>query len=99
MVDIETPSGEIAAIDDPPDPHARRPDRQARISLVRSDRALWVSSRVALLRANRAAAWGGTRHGRRSATVPGQCLCDLSSAGGFGEDGLVGHTAYSDRKW
>jgi predicted ATPase len=60
-----------------PDPQARRPDRRGPYphpSPVgpRADR---LPSRVALLRANRAAAWGGTRHGRRSATVPGQCLC------------------------
>jgi uncharacterized protein len=92
MVDVETPSGELLAIDHP----ALIPMLGARINeahiltLVRSDRAMTDCRPVSLFSVQTVQQLGeelGTVVDQRRFRA--NVYVDLSSAGGFGEDGLV----------
>jgi hypothetical protein len=95
MVDVETPSGELLAIDDPI--LIRRLgagiDEAHILTLVRSDRALTDCRPVSLCSVQTVQQLGeelGTAVDQRRFRA--NVYVDLSSAGGFGEDGFVGHT-------
>jgi hypothetical protein len=95
MVDVETPSGEILAIDNPALIRMLRDriDEAHILTLVRSDRAMTDCRPVSLLSVQTV-----QRLGEELGTVVDQrrfranIYVDLSTAGGFGEDGLVGHS-------
>jgi hypothetical protein len=80
MVDVETPSGAMLAIDDSAlirmlgdgDQRCAYPHAG---TVGPGDDGL--PSRVALFRANRTAAWRGAQSLGGPATLPGQCLCGL----------------------
>jgi len=95
MVDVETPSGEILAIDNPAllrmlgdgigEAHT--------LTLVRSDRALTDCRPVSLLSVQTVQQLGaelGTAVDQRRFRA--NVYVDFTSAGGFGEDGLVGRS-------
>jgi hypothetical protein len=95
MVDVETPSGEILAIDNP----ALIRMLGARIgevhilTLVRSDRAMTDCRPVSLFSVQTVQQLGaelGTAVDQRRFRA--NIYVDLSSAGGFGEDGFVGRS-------
>jgi hypothetical protein len=95
MVDVETPSGEILAIDHPALIRMLRDriDEAHILTLVRSDRALTDCRPVSLFSVQTA-----QQLGEELGTVVDQrwfranVYVDLSSAGGFGEDGFVGRS-------
>jgi hypothetical protein len=92
MVDIETPSGESLAIDDPILIRmlGARIDEAHILTLVRSDRAMTDCRPVSLFSVQTVQQLGeelGTVVDQRRFRA--NVYVDLSSAGGFGEDGLV----------
>jgi hypothetical protein len=95
MVDVETPSGEILAIDNPVLIRMLRDriDEAHILTLVRSDRALTDCRPVSLLSVQTVqqlrAELGTVVDQRR---FRANIYVDLASAGGFGEDGLVGRS-------
>jgi len=97
MVDVETPSGEILAIDDPILIRmlGARIDEAHILTLVRSDRVLTDCRPVSLCSVQTVQQLGeelGTAVDQRRFRA--NVYVDLSSAGGFSEDGLVGHTLH-----
>jgi uncharacterized protein YcbX len=95
MVDIETPSGEILAIDNPALLHMLRAriDEAHILTLLRSDRAMTDCRPVSLFSVQTV-----QQLGEELSTVVdprrfrANIYVDLFSAGGFGEDGWVGHS-------
>jgi uncharacterized protein YcbX len=95
MVDVEAPSGEILAIDNPALIRmlSARIDEAHILTLVRSDRAMTDCRPVSLISVQTI-----QQLGEECRTVVDQrrfranIYVDLSSAGGFGEDGFVGRS-------
>ena len=95
MVDVEAPSGEILAIDNPALIRmlGARIDEAHILTLVRSDRAMTDCRPVSLISVQTI-----QQLGEECKTVVDQrrfranIYVDLSSAGGFGEDGFVGRS-------
>jgi uncharacterized protein YcbX len=95
MVDVEAPSGEVLAIDNPALIRmlSARIDEAHILTLVRSDRAMTDCRPVSLISVQTI-----QQLGEECRTVVDQrrfranIYVDLSSAGGFGEDGFVGRS-------
>jgi uncharacterized protein YcbX len=95
MVDVETPSGERLAIDDPALLRMLRAriDEAHILTLVRSDRAMTDCRPVSLFAVQTVQQLGeelGT--GVDARRFRANIYADLFTAGGFGEDGLVGRS-------
>jgi uncharacterized protein len=95
MVDVETPTGELLAIDDPALMHrlAEGTGDTTTLSLLRSDRALTDCRPLSLFSLQTARQLGE----ELGTAVDPRCFraniyLDLSAAGGFGEDALVGRS-------